>query len=242
MTAYLLAGLRHRPGVKVRHRGPYATVLLPPDQAVLISETTTAALAADWPGARSRDRFVLRVFDGHGVRRLVEAPRQVHVGGPVPALFKLVWHLEVPALSAAASLAQVCDLIAGAQPGLDGRGFLVALGQQAAGIAPGHAGWADLATGGRNTLPGDGFRPEFDDGTPKQVRHFAGTAAAALRMGSTTTRVLSRLRGDVPGTADDLLTAAAIAFAHDLSHDALAPAEAGDWVRRRLVDQTGPTN
>ena len=117
-----------------------------------------------------------------------------------------------------------------------------ALGQQAAGIAPGHAGWADLATGGRNTLPGDGFRSEFDDGTPQQVRHFAGTAAAALRMGSTTTRVLSRLRGDVPGSADDRLSAAAIAFAHDLSHGTLSPADAGDWVRRRLVDQTGPTN
>lgn len=235
MTDYLLAGLRHRPGVKVRHRGPFATVLLPPDEALLVSAATTAALASDWPGARSRDRFVLRVFDGREVRRLVEAPRQVHVAGPVPALFKLVWHLTVPALSAAGSLAQVCDLVASAQPDLDGRGFLEALGQQAAGITPGRAGWVDLATGGRNTLLGDGFRPELDDGTHKQVRHFAGTAAAAARMGSATTRVASRLRGDLPGTADDRLSAAAIEFAHDLRHGVLAPSGAGAWVRRRLV-------
>lgn len=235
MPHYLLAGLRRRPGVATRPHGPYATALLPKEQARLLTETTAAALLVDWHPVRSRDRFLLSVFDGSEVRRLVEAPQQVHGVGPVQELFKLVWHLQVPMLSAAASLAVLCDLIAAAAPGLDGDGFLVALGEQAAGITPGRAGWADLATGGRNVLLGDGFRPELDDGTPKQVRHFVGTAAAAQRLGSTTTRVLSRLRGDVPGTADDRLSAAAIDFARELRGGGLAPAEAGEWVRRRLM-------
>lgn len=245
MRHYLLAGVRRRPGVAPRPHGPYATALLPPEEAALLGDTTRAALAllgaGGWTPVRSRDRFVLDVFDGVGVHRLVEAPQQVHGEGPVPALFKLVWHVDAPALGAAAALAELCDLIAGARhepdgpDGLDGHGFLVALGRQAAGITPGRRGWADLAVGGHNLLLGDGFRAHLDDGSHRQVRHFAGTAAATDRLGARTTRVLSRLRGDLPGTPDDHLSHAAVDFAQQLRTGRLTPDRAGAWVREHLV-------
>lgn len=242
MRHYLLAGVRRRPGVAARPHGPYATALLGREDAAVLSQTTAAALdclaAGDWAPVRSRDRFVLDVFDGRGVHRLVEAPAQVHGEGPVPALFKLVWHVEAPALSAAAALAELCDLIAA--PGPDGRApdaqaFLVALGQQAAGITPGRRGWGDLAVGGHNVLLGDGFRPHLDDGSHRQVRHFAGTAAVTGRLGARATGVLSRLRGDLPGTADDHLSRAAIDVATRLRAGRLTPGGVGDWVRAHLL-------
>ncbi|MCY7394778.1 MAG: hypothetical protein LH468_01280 [Nocardioides sp.] len=235
MTHYLLAGTRRRPGAEVRSHGPYATASLPTERAGVLEQATRAALAVEPASVRSRDRFVLHVFDGREVHRLVQTPRQVQDDGPVPALLRLVWHLDAPVLSAAVSLAVLCDLIADAQPAPDGPGLVVALAHQAAGIRPGPPGWLDLAAGGHDVLLGGGFRPELDDGTPRQVRHFAGTATLAQRTGGATTQVLSRLRGDRSGSADDRLTAMAVTFARDLAEGDLAPEEAGAWVREHLV-------
>src|SRR5688500_3357999 len=74
-----------------------------------------------------------------------------------------------------------CERLAGVVTDL-GRGepspgeFLSALGLAAAGIRRPPRALADLAAGGRDRIPGGGFRPIYSDGTAGQARHFAGAA------------------------------------------------------------------
>ncbi len=113
--------------------------------------------------------------------------------------------------------------------------FIRALARDAAGIRPGNRTLIDLARGGRDLIPGRGFREEFDDGSAGQVRHFAGVALATLLGGGEQTRAISeRLRGDARNSPDGLLTEEAIAFTRRISDGDLEPAEGGDWIRSRL--------
>ena len=237
---YLLLGVRHRPAVEPEHHGYLSTRRLGVGDAGALAGDVKAALAdSAWRGVgRGRDSLVLRIWDGRAVHRLIEGAGQVPQEGPVPHLFRCVWRLADPALghrlSAAQALAELCDLIA-AVPGTSPDAFAERLGDQAAGIRAGRAGWVDLLRAGRNRLPGDGFRPEYEDGSHRQVRHFAGTVAAAERLGTRASRAAGILRGDRPGSADGRLSAQAVAFAADLRAGRLAPAEAGDWVRAHLL-------
>lgn len=111
------------------------------------------------------------------------------------------------------------------------RRFLVAVGRRGAGIRPGAAGMADLATGGRNMIRGRGFRPTFDDGTDGQVRHFTGIAFATGVFGPRITRWLSEHVGrDAASSADGRLSEAGIDFADRLLGGRLAVAAAPAWV------------
>lgn len=117
---------------------------------------------------------------------------------------------------------------------ISGRAFLVRLGQQGAGIRRGPLALLDLATGGRDVFRGGGFRPEFDDGSRGQVRHFCGTAVAVVWLGARLTRWFTRGRGDTATSADGRLSEAAIEFAELILHDRLPVTEAHQWIRRRL--------
>ncbi|MDM4761933.1 hypothetical protein QT381_02800 [Galbitalea sp. SE-J8] len=133
-------------------------------------------------------------------------------------------------MTACAELADLADRLARGTS--DPREFLVALGREAAGIRPGVIGVADLARGGRNTIPGRGMRAEFDDGTDGQVRHFAGIASAQERLGGRRTRQLAiRLLGDAPDSADGRLSDAAIAFAEGVRDGSIPLTAAGAWIR-----------
>lgn len=131
-------------------------------------------------------------------------------------------------------LADLCDEIATFAPDLDPKDFLTTLGALVAGIDPGLKGVLSLARGGRNEIIGAGFKPEFDDGTAGQARHFAGTAASAVRFGATPTELLAHNVLDPPDTADGRLTSAAVQFVRALLDGSLEIAHAGDWVRRTL--------
>lgn len=231
----VLVGLRRLRGEPTRYRGPYASRLLADPDA--LRDAVALAVADDtWtPRGVRRAGFDLRVLDGRQVHRLRSGVEQVRDEHPVPALFRLVWHLPDEPLSAAAGLAALCDVIVAADPGVGPRDLVERLGEQAAGITPGTAGWADLARAGTNVLPGGGFAPAYDDGSRWQVRHFAGSAAACLRLGARPTRWASMLRGDLPRSPDHRLTEAAITFTTALTSGRLAPAAAGDWVRSELV-------
>ena len=50
----------------------------------------------------------------------------------------------------------------------------------------------DLARGGTNRIVGRGFRPEYDDGSSGQVRHFVGFARASMFGGVQPTRWISQ--------------------------------------------------
>ena len=78
--------------------------------------------------------------------------------------------------------------------------FLLDLGQRAGGISRGRRALADLARGGRNRIPGKGFKQRFDDGSIGQVRHFVGYARASMFGGTNVTRWISEnLRHDAAG-------------------------------------------
>src|SRR6266511_4079452 len=62
--------------------------------------------------------------------------------------------------------------------------FLLDLGQQAGGISKGRRALTDLARGGRNRIPGKGFKQRFDDGSVGQVRHFVGYVRASMLGGT----------------------------------------------------------
>lgn len=72
-------------------------------------------------------------------------------------------------------LAEVADAIVADESGIDGKDFLLELGERAAGIRRGFSGLIDLVAGGGNPIEGGGFRKEYGDGSGKQVRHFAAT-------------------------------------------------------------------
>lgn len=113
--------------------------------------------------------------------------------------------------------------------------FLADLGSEAAGIRQGSRGFTDLLRGGRNTIPGRGFRERYDDGTQGQVRHFSGIAVATIYASGNPTRWISQhLRNDKKGSADDLLTEQGIAFATAVLGGQLALDQTGDWVQGHL--------
>jgi hypothetical protein len=116
-----------------------------------------------------------------------------------------------------------------------GEEFLVDLGRQGAGIRPGRLALIDLARDGHNTILGRGFRPEFDDGTRGQVRHFVGVARATMFGGPVLTRWISEnVRRDAADSPDGKLADEGTDFAQALLAGRLAPSEAGAWIRDHL--------
>ena len=113
--------------------------------------------------------------------------------------------------------------------------FLIDLGQQGAGIRPGRFALIDLARDGRNVILGRGFKPEFDDGTRGQVRHFVGVARASMFGGSALTLWISEhVRRDPAGSPDGRLADEGIDFAQALLAGRLELSEASDWIREKL--------
>lgn len=230
----LLLGVRRLRGQPTRFRGPYDTRLLA-SRAEAIAAVEAALGDQRWVRAGPRTAgFRLTVFDGHTVCSIRSGVDQVRAESAVPDVLRLVWHLPDPAITAAEGLAVLCELIVAADAALTPRDLVVRLGEQAAGITPGRAGWADLLRAGHNRLPGSGFAPAYDDGSLGQVRHFTGTAAASLRLGRAT-RIASILTGDLPGSADLRLSDQAIAFAHALTAGTLAPRDTAAWIRTHLI-------
>lgn len=131
-------------------------------------------------------------------------------------------------------LARIADRLAARTD--DPRRFLRGLAWNCARIRPGMLGLADLASGGGNRFGGTGFRPEFDDGTRGQVRHFAGVAVAPVLLGDRLARVALRwaLR-DPDGSADDRLSDAALVFSAALRSGGLPVSAAGRWIRENLA-------
>ena len=123
--------------------------------------------------------------------------------------------------------------------------FLLDLGQQAGGISKGRRALADLARGGRNRIPGKGFKQRFDDGSVGQVRHFVGYVRASMFGGTNVTRWISEhLRHDASDSPDGRLGDEGIEFAQDLIAGRLQLSDASAWVRtnlcRRPSTQAGP--
>jgi len=113
--------------------------------------------------------------------------------------------------------------------------FLRGFGLRVAGIRPPPRAFDDLARGGRDLIPGRGFRRRFDDGTSGQARHFAGVAVAVSLGGGEAARRISIIgRGDPPDSADGRLTEEAIRFSEELLRGTLAPVEAPRWLLKRL--------
>jgi hypothetical protein len=113
--------------------------------------------------------------------------------------------------------------------------FLLDLGKQAGGISKGRRALADLARGGRNRIPGKGFKQRFDDGSVGQVRHFVGYVRASMFGGTDVTRWISEnLRHDAPDSPDGRLGDAGIEFAQDLIAGRLQLADASTWLRDHL--------
>jgi hypothetical protein len=135
-------------------------------------------------------------------------------------------------MDACAALADSIDRLAAR--GYAGRRFLTELGR-AAGVRRGPLWLTDAASGGSDRVRGRGFHPELDDDTEGQVRHFAGTVAVAARIGGRLTRWLTVVvLRDAPDSPDGRLSEEAIEFVRIVRSGELAPADAADWVRRRL--------
>ena len=139
-----------------------------------------------------------------------------------------------------------CERLAGLAANLaetddDVNDFLLDLGQQAGGISKGRRALSDLARGGRNRIPGKGFRQRFDDGSIGQVRHFVGYARASMFGGTDVTRWISEhLRDDPPDSPDGRLGDEGIEFAQNLLGGRLELSEASDWLRTNLCRRQSP--
>lgn len=127
-------------------------------------------------------------------------------------------------------LAEVCHRIVAVAPDTSPQDFLRALGQLVAGIDPGIEGIVDLARGGSNVVAGGGFKPEFDDGTAGQARHFAGMAASVAMFGARATELVAHAFVDSPDTADGRLSAAAVRFAKLIMDGDLPVDQAHLWI------------
>lgn len=113
--------------------------------------------------------------------------------------------------------------------------FLLDLGQRAGGISKGRRAVRDLARGGRDRIPGRGFKQQFDDGSAGQVRHFVGYVRASMFGGAGVTRWISEhLRHDPPDSPDGRLGDEGIEFAQDLIGGRLQLSAASTWLRDRL--------
>jgi hypothetical protein len=122
------------------------------------------------------------------------------------------------------------------------RRFLRALGLASAGIRPPPRALADLARGGRDLIPGGGFRARYSDGSGGQVRHFAGVAVASTYGGAAATRLISVLfRRDPVRSADGRLGERAFDFAALVSSGELPLAQSGAWILSNLCRPTGLT-
>lgn len=140
-------------------------------------------------------------------------------------------------MDACAALAESIDRLA--ERGYPSRRFLKELGR-VGGVRRGPMWLTDAGSGGSNRLRGRGFRPEFDDHTAGQARHFAGTVAVTARIGGRLTRWMTRVvLRDGPDTADGRLSAEGIEFARLIRSGELAQADAGAWVRRRICGCAG---
>ena len=139
-----------------------------------------------------------------------------------------------------------CERLGGLATALGGReptprGFLRALGLAAAGIRPPPRALADLARGGRDLIPGGGFRAIYSDGTAGQVRHFAGVVVASTYGGAAATRLASIfLRRDPVRSADGRLSERAFDFASLVSSGELRLEQTGAWILANICRPTGP--
>jgi hypothetical protein len=139
--------------------------------------------------------------------------------------------------SACERLSELAALISIDSP--EPREFLRRLGREAAGIHSGPRGLVDLARGGRDLLPGRGFKRPYDDGTEGQARHFAGVAVAASYGGEQATRVVSIfVRRDPLNSADGRLTEEALAFSRGMLNGQLEPDQGGEWILDRICRDT----
>ena len=138
-----------------------------------------------------------------------------------------------------------CERLAGLATALGGReptpvGFLRALGLAAAGIRPPPRALADLARGGRDLIPGGGFRAVYSDGTAGQVRHFAGVAVASTYGGGAATRLASVfLRRDPVRSADGRLSEQAFDFASLVESGELPLDQTGAWILENICRPQG---
>jgi hypothetical protein len=113
--------------------------------------------------------------------------------------------------------------------------FLLDLGKRGAGISEGQQAAADLVRGGRNRIPGKGFKGPFDDGSGGQVRHFVGYARASMFGGTNVTRWIGEhLRHDPANSPDGRLGDEGIEFGQDLIGGRLELSEASSWLRNHL--------
>jgi len=138
-------------------------------------------------------------------------------------------------MTACHQFARAADKIAttGAGP----RQFLLLLGKNAAGIGLGPRGYVDLLRGGSNRIRGHGIRPQYHDGTDGQIRHFAGIATTAARLGPGLTRWLSiHVRHDAAHTPDGQLTDLALDFVRALRNKSLSPGGAASWIEHHLCE------
>jgi hypothetical protein len=138
-----------------------------------------------------------------------------------------------------------CERLAGRATALGSRertpaGFLRALGLAAAGIRPPPRALADLARGGRDLIPGGGFREAYSDGTAGQVRHFAGVVVASTYGGAAATRLASVfLRRDPVRSADGRLSEQAFDFASLVTSGELPLDQSGAWILENICRPTG---
>lgn len=120
------------------------------------------------------------------------------------------------------------------------RRFLVRFGRSVAGVRSGPFWFLDAGSGGRNLVRGMGFRPEFDDGTRGQARHFAGIVAASVRIGPALTRWASiHVLRDPADTPDGRLTEKALEFSELVRTAELPLPEAAAWLSRELCAHNG---
>ncbi len=111
---------------------------------------------------------------------------------------------------------------------------------QLAGIRPPPRALADLARGGRDLIPGGGFRAVYSDGTAGQVRHFAGVAVASFYGGAAATRLASVfLRRDPVRSADGRLSERAFDFASLVESGELPLEQTGAWILENVCRPTG---
>lgn len=148
--------------------------------------------------------------------------------------------------NACAQMAKLCDELLDVAPELTPREFLRSLGALVAGIDLGLMGFKQLARGGANGLIGAGFKPEYDDGTAGQARHFAGTAAAVALVGEKPAELLAHHLVDPAESIDGHLSTAALEFARLLIEEHLPLARAGQWIADQVCDpdfesQAGPS-
>ena len=128
------------------------------------------------------------------------------------------------------ALAKVAEQIVAADLDITPGDFLRALGRLVAGIEPGVEGLLNLARGGSNEISGRGFKPEFDDGSAGQARHFAGTAVSVALLGTRATELIAHTIVDPADTPDGRLSSAAIEFANLIVNEEMPVAGASAWI------------